>query len=195
MAVKHHPRVAWRSASFAVALSTACCLVGSATAAPAEPAGNVYYELRVQHSDKCLDVAHRATHHGAHVVQADCSKGTNQAWKVEPLGGDQFRVKAMHSDLCLDVAHASRHHGAKVLQATCSGGDNQAWGFYGAGYERRSDGNEMPKVHYNYKLQAKHSGHCLDVANGSIAHGVSVVQGRCWAPGHNQEWRLVPRYS
>ncbi|MEU9671616.1 RICIN domain-containing protein [Streptomyces bobili] len=34
---------------------------------------------------------------------------------------------------------------------------------------------------------------CLDVANSSTAHGTSVVQGDCWPPGYNQQWKLVPR--
>ncbi|MCX4964126.1 RICIN domain-containing protein [Streptomyces sp. NBC_00654] len=196
MTMKTHSRTAWRAMSCAVALSAACWGLGSsAGAAPSEPAGDGYYELRVAHSDMCLDVAGKALHHGAKVVQATCTPGsTNQAWNIKPLGGDRFLIRAMHSGLCLDVAHASSAHAARVVQADCHGGDNQAWGFFGGPqYERRADGQEMPRVYANYKLVAKHSGHCLDVAHYSVRHGTDVVQAHCSAPGYNQLWRLVPR--
>ncbi|MFJ9598271.1 RICIN domain-containing protein [Streptomyces virginiae] len=185
-----------RCAACCAAAVTAFCWSwgGSAGAAPFAPAENTFYEIRVAHSDKCLDVAWQSANHGAGVVQGNCTGATNQAWKLIPLGGDHFAIKAMHSDKCLDVAWASKAHGASVIQANCSGGDNQAWAFYGGPqYQRNSDGQFMPQVGANYKVMAKHSGHCLNVKNASLAHGQPTVQAHCTAPGYHEQWRLSPR--
>ncbi|MFF7452404.1 MULTISPECIES: RICIN domain-containing protein [unclassified Streptomyces] len=193
MATQYRSRIAFRISASAVTLSAACWGIGgSAEAAPRTPVSDGYHEIRVEHSNMCLDVGWQATHHGAGVVQANCTGGTNQQWKLEPLGGDRFSIKAQHSDKCLDVAWASRDQGAHVIQANCTGAANQAWGFFGGpGYERRSDGKEMPRSNEFYKLVALHSGHCLDVKHLSLANGASVIQAHCWAPGNNQKWRVM----
>lgn len=40
-----------------------------------------YYEVRAQHSNKCLDVRDASVAHGADVIQGDCWGGTNQHWR------------------------------------------------------------------------------------------------------------------
>ncbi|MFJ6195058.1 RICIN domain-containing protein [Micromonospora sp. NPDC092111] len=89
--------------------------------------GNGYYEIRAQHSNKCLDVANASTAHGASVVQGDCWGGTNQHWRFVNLGNGFYEIRARHSDRCLDVANGSIAHGAYVVQGTCWGGTNQQW--------------------------------------------------------------------
>jgi hypothetical protein len=43
-----------------------------------------------------------------------------------------------------------------------------------------------------FKVVARHSGMCLDVAHASAAHAADVVQGSCPGPGgYNQQWTLV----
>jgi endoglucanase len=48
---------------------------------------------------------------------------------------------------------------------------------------------EPIRVNQYYEVVALHSGKCVDVANASVAHAASVVQGTCWRGG-NQKWRL-----
>ncbi|MFI0513031.1 RICIN domain-containing protein [Streptomyces sp. WSLK1-5] len=194
MTAKNRSRNSFRIAASAVALSAASWGVGgSAEATPLTPVSADYHEIRVEHSGMCLDVAYYSTQNGAQVVQANCTGGTNQQWKITPLGGDRFTIKARHSDKCLDVAWASTRERASVVQANCTGAANQAWGFFGGPqYERRSDGKDMPKSYEFYKLVALHSGHCLDVEGLSLANGAHVIQAHCWAPGNNQEWRVMP---
>jgi Ricin-type beta-trefoil lectin domain-like len=43
----------------------------------------------------------------------------------------------------------------------------------------------------HYKVIAKHSGKCLDIAGVSTADGANVQQWSCYG-GNNQRWRPVP---
>ncbi|MFE5491759.1 RICIN domain-containing protein [Streptomyces virginiae] len=171
-------------------------LAAPANAAPSEPVGGGWFQIRARHSDKCLDVAWASTAHGADVVQGNCTPGNrNQQWRLVPLSGNFFRIVARHSGQCLDVAWASAAHGADVVQADCTPGNrNQHWSFVPTqgGLERRGDGSLVPAIGSNVRIVARHSGKCLDVAHGSIAHAANVLQGTCWSPGFNQQWRFVP---
>ncbi|WP_369334344.1 RICIN domain-containing protein [Nonomuraea deserti] len=48
----------------------------------------VWYQIIVEHSGQCLDVAHASTAHAADVVQATCggpgARG-NQTWRFRPV--------------------------------------------------------------------------------------------------------------
>jgi hypothetical protein len=88
-----------------------------------------YYEVRAQHSNKCLDVAYMSQTHGADVVQGNCWGGTNQHWRLAYVGNGFYEVRAQHSDKCLDVAWASTAHAANVIQGDCWGAPNQHWRF------------------------------------------------------------------
>lgn len=65
-------------------------LAGSSAAAAAPPVGAriVWYQIIVEHSGQCLDVAHASTAHAADVVQATCggpgARG-NQTWRFRPV--------------------------------------------------------------------------------------------------------------
>jgi hypothetical protein len=96
---------------------------------------DTYFELRAQHSDKCLDVDGRGPGGPgadlANVQQYHCSGGLNQHWRMVDVGGGYFELRAQHSDKCLDVD--GRGPGgpgadlANVQQYHCSGGLNQHW--------------------------------------------------------------------
>ena len=95
-------------------------------AAATMPAGN--YELKVRHSNKCLDVAHGIRVHAADVIQGTRVGGKNQQWKFVRTEGDFYKVVARHSQRCLDVAHMSIAHAADVIQGDCwTPGFNQPW--------------------------------------------------------------------
>ena len=156
---------------------------------------STYAQIQPAHASyKCLDVAYASYSHGANVLQANCVYGArNQQWYLERNPSDWrfFFIRARHSWKCLDVAHMSTAHGADVIQGDCWGGTNQQWKFV-----REDDIYEQiayePFADRRYRIVARHSGKCLDVANGSIAHGADVIQGNCWNPGYNQRWTLKP---
>ena len=85
-----------------------------------------YYQLRVAHSGKCLDVRGDANTDGAQVVQNSCSSSDwGQQWrfvhKSYANGMSYYEVVARHSQKCLDKS------GWNVVQWNCHGGDWQQW--------------------------------------------------------------------
>jgi hypothetical protein len=78
----------------------------------------------------------------------------------------------------MDVNGASLDNGARIIQWTCNGGNNQKWkvSTQGAGF----------------RLQALHSGKCLDVAGVSKATGAAYQQWSCKTPdsNNNQTFKL-----
>jgi hypothetical protein len=134
-----------------------------------------------------------STAHGANVIQGNCSHKSNQQWWLRPSPkGNFYEVVAVHSSMCLDVANGSTVHAANVIQGKCSGGKNQQWRLVALLTDDAVDGpdNKIPQGGVNYRLKARHSDGCLDVAHVSIAHAADVIQGRCWGPGYNQQWTL-----
>jgi hypothetical protein len=158
--------------------------------------GHSYSLLQPQHTQgKCLDVAHESTAHLANVLQGYCTGRWNQQWYLIPTDTEYryFEIHARHSGKCLDVAHASQAHGADVIQAWCSGRANQQWKFVA---ENDVRGHGAPPIARpwgdgTYRIVARHSGKCLDVAHMSGAHAADVVQANCWNPGANQRWRKI----
>lgn len=138
---------------------------------------NAWYNIRVKHSGKLLDVAGVSTDNGANVHQWDASGGDNQKWKFENAGDGYYFVKAKHSGKVLDVSgQPNPGDGANVHQWAFHGGENQQWKLETAG-----DG------HYYFK--ARHSGKVLDVSGHSTENGANVHQ---WSlhGGDNQKWKL-----
>jgi hypothetical protein len=85
-----------------------------------------YYQLRVAHSGKCLDVYGNANTDGAQVVQNTCYSGDwAQQWrfvqKSYANGKYYYEIVARHSGKCLDKS------GWNVVQYNCHGADWQQW--------------------------------------------------------------------
>ena len=86
--------------------------------------GDGFYQLRVLHTDMCLDVAYRGYYDGADVVQATCADPSlatsyNQQWRKADVGG-YYQLVARHSGKCLDKTGSG-----DVVQWTC--GDSSKW--------------------------------------------------------------------
>ena len=86
--------------------------------------GDGFYQLRVLHTDMCLDVAYRGYYDGADVVQATCADPSlttsyNQHWRKAYIGG-YYQLVARHSGKCLDKTGSG-----DVVQWTC--GDSSKW--------------------------------------------------------------------
>jgi hypothetical protein len=87
----------------------------------------MYYEVRVNHSGKCLDVDNASTDDGANVKQWTCAGVPQQHWQLVLVGPNLFELRARHSGKCLDVDSASTDDGANVKQWTCAGVPQQRW--------------------------------------------------------------------
>lgn len=187
----------------AITMATTCWGMSPAMAATSKPVGNGFYEIRAQHSDKCLDVAHKSQAHRANVIQGTCVGGLNQQWRIVLVSDGRFQIRARHSDMCLDVAHKTMAHAGDVIQGTCStdrNATNQHWFMNGENTGtiefRPADQQYVPAERRFIQIRATHSGMCLDVKHRGTAHLTDVVQGTCrplGAPaGTNQMWRFVP---
>ncbi|MGW4773429.1 RICIN domain-containing protein [Nocardia sp. NPDC004278] len=168
-------------AVIAAALASTVVWGPAAQAEPVAPDSETYYEIHVQHSHLCLDVADVRYDHGAPVLQARCENGRNQNWKLvkSEFRAGYFMVQVKHSKKCLDVVDFRLDHGAPVVQADCRDTDNQQW-------KLEPVGNDAPLY---YHLINYNSEQCLDVQDSSVAHGANVIQGNCW-DGSNQRWQF-----
>ena len=72
------------TATMALLGTSGVTVAAAAETGPAVPdaAATQYYEVRAQHSDKCLDVRDQSQAHGADVIQGDCWGGGNQHWRL-----------------------------------------------------------------------------------------------------------------
>lgn len=95
------------------------------------PVGGGFHQLRVRHSNMCLDVAYRRGDNGAGIVQATCADPTqatswNQHWQVVYIGGYyQLKPRHVYDNKCL---HKS---GNSVIQYDCMQPDSwwDQWSF------------------------------------------------------------------
>jgi spore coat protein A len=95
-----------------------------------------------------------------------------------PPAGRRYKVIAKHSNKAMDVSGGNTANGAVVHQWDYVGGGNQQWNLIDAGGGL-------------FKLQAAHSGRCLDVdAGGGTTNGAKVQQWDCNANTANMKFRL-----
>jgi len=91
--------------------------------------GKPYYQIKAQHSGKCVDVKDASRNNGANIHQWTCEQVDNQLWTRHwpDHNSNYFELRAKHSGQCLDVSEASNDNGANVHQWDCVGGANQLW--------------------------------------------------------------------
>jgi hypothetical protein len=130
--------------------------------------------LTAVHSGKCADVADRATHDGARLIQWSCQNGVNQQFWLKSVGTSRVQIVGRFSGTCLDIEGSSTADGARVVQNRCDGATDQQWTV-------RSSGGRV-------ELVARHSGKCLDVSGWSHSDGAALQQWTCNG-GDNQKWR------
>jgi hypothetical protein len=97
--------------------------------------GNSWYDLRVNGTNKCVDVAGVGTGDGVDLQLWDClgSGQTNQHWKREPISGQPgwYALIARHSGKCADVKETKTNNGQRVWQWSCIWAGNQQWDLEG----------------------------------------------------------------
>jgi hypothetical protein len=93
--------------------------------------GNGWYDLRVNGTNKCLDVTGASTEDGAHLQLYEClgDAQANQHWRREPIEGSPgwFGLRVQHDSKCADVGGEKTNNGAQVNQWGCWWGGNQQW--------------------------------------------------------------------
>ncbi len=125
-----------------------------------------------------LDVESMSLANGARLILWPNWGGGNQKFRLDPVGGGFYRILIEHSGKCLDVEGASMANGARISQWEYWGGDNQKFRLEPAPFQLYSN---------FYKLVAKHSGRCVEVAGGSPDDGAPIIQWDYWG-GSNQHW-------
>lgn len=84
------------------------------------------YQVIVQQTGQCLDVAGSSQEEGGQVHQWTCWGGSNQLWYVEASNGS-YQLVAKHSAKCLSVNNAALTDGEIITQLSCQGAANQLW--------------------------------------------------------------------
>ncbi|MFF1907574.1 RICIN domain-containing protein [Kitasatospora sp. NPDC058218] len=130
-------------------------------------------EVRVQSSDKCLEVADWSTDDGAAVRQWTCTGGDNQKWRFT----DGYAVN-VHSGKCLEIPGYSTAVGTRADQWTCNKGTNQRWGAVNVNQ------GTLAIVNFDSDL-------VLDISGGGFNNGSPAIQ---WYPTgvYNQRWSFNP---
>ncbi|MEU7477748.1 RICIN domain-containing protein [Lentzea sp. NPDC042327] len=163
-----------RRITLLLATVVALC-TGFATSASA---GTIFFQLKVQHTLKCLQVSGGTT-----AVQSTCGgfQQQNQIFVLDPLPNGNHRIRNVSTNRCLDIRGANPATGADVIEFTCTAGaKHQEWGFGfdGAGH---------------YEVVSALNQKCLDVDTfgGGTNNGARVQMWDCLDnPALNQRWNL-----
>jgi len=149
----------------------------------------VFFQIRVRHTDKCLDLNTAAVDpkaDGVPVQQWNClgPEQKNQLWRLIDNGDGTYTVKSLFSGKCLDASEVGTANGTKVGQWTCTGLSNQRWNF-----------DFVSNDFYYWIRPAYDASNCLDVDTGvanPAGNGVPVQLWDCLpSEPHNQLWRLL----
>ncbi|MGW6567962.1 RICIN domain-containing protein [Streptomyces sp. NPDC054975] len=113
-------------------LAASLGLVFGVSAVPAQAAPTEYIlskvEIRMNHSNQCLEVADWSTANGAAVRQWPCTGNANQQWYRVYLNFEDpeaYYYKNVNSGKCLEIGGWGRHNGATANQWDCHWGLNQ----------------------------------------------------------------------
>lgn len=135
------------------------------------------HEIRVQHSNKCLDVAGGATVKGTNIQQWNCNGSNAQRYRLESRGSGFYRLVAQNSNKCVDVTGAGTADGANVQLWDCNQGPAQDF--------------RLEAFNGRHRIINRNSNKCLDVAWASTADGANVAQVTCNGNAA-QSWSLLP---
>ena len=149
----------------AVALLALLAALATAQSAYAIDTG-FRYEINPQHSfGKCITVAGTAT---VVLAQEECNGGTAQRYVFKAVAGGLYEIRSVRSNLCLDVSGGSLSNRAAVIQFPCNGQANQRFRLL----------DDRPGIGTSTRIQADHSGKCLDV-EGASQDRARLIQFTC----------------
>jgi hypothetical protein len=166
-------------ATFALAALTLAGLGGVASAG-ADPAKELFFQIRSGHSDMCLE-SNPTT---AVVRQHKCGAPSigSQRWTVVATSHPKLvRIVEPISDRCLDVRGAGTTDGTPVGVLTCDGGSNQVFTLI-----------DVPTPG-GFEIRPRHAlDMCLDVKNDVPDDGAPLQLWTCLGEGQtNQHFTFV----
>lgn len=125
-----------------------------------------------------------STTNGTNICQGTNKKQSYQQWVITPVdsrvGGDfsYFYISNVKSGSQLDIENWALADKGNIILYNGDKGNNEQWYFQYAG-----DGY--------YYILSRHSGKCLEVANGSTIDNANVQQNTLTGD-ERQQWRLLP---
>ena len=102
-----------------------------------EPEGGGWYQIRINGTNRCLDVINVSGSDGAGLQLWDCLGGgqTNQHWRREPLASQPgwygLMPRHVFPNKCMDALGWATNNGSLVGQWQCHWGANQQWDLRG----------------------------------------------------------------
>jgi phosphodiesterase/alkaline phosphatase D-like protein len=93
------------------------------------PMGGGWYELRINGTNRCVDVPGASTTNGAYLQLWDCLGGNNQQWERVPIENQPpfYGLIVRHDSKCMDDLGESLVEGAHIGQWDCNWHGNQQW--------------------------------------------------------------------
>jgi hypothetical protein len=174
-----------RRALVACAVFAAATLGGLVASPVADAAGTpdqtsasapapAYYRIINKVSGKCL--TQWGPGDGAAITQFTCDGGADQKWSID-LATVGTIVNFATGD-CLDLFGNGNADGQLVSTWSCYGAASQVWRPVNVGAQY-------------YELRPYYTDKCLDLLNGMLGNGATIVQWGCHIFNDNQQWRIV----
>jgi hypothetical protein len=167
----------------AVALLAA---LGPATAAQAATTAAAGTQIKIGHSNKCLNVQGNSTANSAKIVQYACSStATNDKFKLVPKGSGTYWIQGVGSGKCFNVQGNSTANSAVIIQYTCATTANSLWWI--------DEVPDKPTV----RLMSTSSGKCLNIQGNTTANSAALIQYTCSASATslNEQFYFPPTTS
>ncbi|AGZ41690.1 hypothetical protein AFR_17060 [Actinoplanes friuliensis DSM 7358] len=143
-------------------------------------------QIKIGHSNKCLNVSGGSTADNARIVQYGCSAGaTNDKFRIVPKGNGTYWIQGVGSGKCLNVKGGSTANNAAIIQYGCAMSPNALW--------RIDEVLEQPTI----RIVSVGSGRCLNIPNASTADNTGLIQYGCTAAetAPNEQFYLPPTTS
>jgi hypothetical protein len=156
---------------------------------------NVYYKLKVTHSEKLLDVTNASTATGATLVQMADNGKTSQQWKFTKVDNGVYQIVNKNSGLVLDASTTDN----TVVQAANKNTNTQKWKLTGNGkgefyivnkqnnrllevyYAEMTDGSKVQ--HWGFNNETCQLWEFVKVDSGIVGIKTLTVNERNYAPG------------
>jgi hypothetical protein len=171
-------------AALAVAALVAIVVPATSAQAATTPAAGI--QVRIAHSQKCLNVSGASVDNNAKIVQYGCvgASVTNDKFVLVPRGQGRYWIQGVGSRKCLNVAGNSMADGGLIIQYACGTQLNTAWEI--------EEVLDQPTV----RIRSASSDKCLNLPNSQTANNVQLIQYTCTRTGAaNEKFYLPPTSS
>ncbi len=172
-------KAGFRTVAGALMVLLTAALLQAVTGAPAAAAAGPY-QIKFEHSGKCIDLRYNNAFPGARVQQWTCARPqdpnfANQRWEFVWTSDGFAKIRKINTQLCLDPADHNTSNGVAIALHPC---DNSLdW------YGNLQHGGSADW----YALRTRLAGRmCLDLPRSSTADGELMQQWGCVAGNANQ---------